>query len=246
LRPDFSIWQFVKLVMPHFKERLSISLCLRIKFSPVPEIAAQKWVWRDESSLTHVGRGLFSALSLSEASHQERRGLLSAEGQVGMPALLGHPTKSEGSQVGVLFSIRGSPPTKWYSQHWRLSGLPTLKSGCIVLTREWERQGTKETHHWCWSSFHCPGQRISIFPKSQCGTTEVVLVKKRKGVLWIPAWGMGAPLINPCEGQQFTSWILEHCRLEKEFTERESGRRQRFIRAPLREETNSRWLCKRA
>jgi hypothetical protein len=42
------------------------------------------------------------------------------------------------------------------------------------------------------------------------------------------------------------SWILEHCRLEKEFTERESGRRQRFIRAPLREETNSRWLSKGA
>jgi hypothetical protein len=38
-------------------------------------------------------------------------------------------------------------------------------------------------------------------------------------------------------------WIWGSHGLVKELTERESRRKQRFIRTPLREETNGGWLC---
>jgi hypothetical protein len=113
--------------MLHYRERLSISFQLfRIKFNPVLKNTAQEWVWGDRSSLLHVGEEVFSILSLLEASHLERRGLPSTEGKIGVPALLWHPTKSEGLSLGVQLSrMRG--PTEVLLTVWRR--LPNMKSG---------------------------------------------------------------------------------------------------------------------
>jgi hypothetical protein len=67
---------------------------------------------------------------------------MSKEEQIGVPALLGHPTKSEGPQRHNATLKDEMTPGVPLSG---LRGLLNVKSGCAALTREEEGQGELTT-----------------------------------------------------------------------------------------------------
>jgi hypothetical protein len=140
-----------KLAVPHYKVRLSVSSnCLRIEFSPVLE----KWSWEVSLRGWHVG---FSKSSWGSSLGEKRPAF--HRGQIKVPALLGHPTKSEGPHSwGMTFQDeRTFPPPHPAPRVARtrdLKGLPNVKSGYAILTREEEGQRTRGTRYWPWNSLH--------------------------------------------------------------------------------------------